>query len=448
FEAKKAHDQLLFLFEQDYPEYYNLKYRELSIKPEDICQKLEPGQCLIEYYITEADTRSGEKDLLHILVFSNKNRMYRSVELPDSFNQAVNDYVSIVGDRNVGETNRVKFQRYIRAACELHDLLIGSLPIPASAKEIIVIPDGPINNIPFDALLAQKPLANRIHFYDLAYLVHDYAFSYSYSSTLHFEYFGSKENREKGIAAFAPDYHHEEVDENKAAFSYPNTRNRSVMKPLPGAKEEVLKISEIQKTDLFLNGNATETQFKQVAGKYDVLHLAMHAILNDSLPMYSKLVFSAQPDSSNDGYLNVEELYSMKLNARLAVLSACNTGTGKRRGGEGVMSMARAFMRAGCPSIMMTLWEVEDRSSADLMVHFYKNLRKGKSKTLSLSLAKRTYLKSADPFSAHPYFWSGYIVLGNTEAMYPNYSWIIALILLIAGAVFWGLRRKGKTKII
>jgi CHAT domain-containing protein len=157
----------------------------------------------------------------------------------------------------------------------------------------------------------------------------------------------------------------------------------------------------------------------------------MHTIMNDSLPMFSKLVFASTPDSSNDGFLNTQEIYNMKLNARLVVLSACNTGSGKMRTGEGVMSMARAFLYAGCPSIVMTLWEVEDKSSATLVLDFYRYLFKGYSKPEALRLAKLEYLTNADPFKSHPYFWMGYIVIGDPSPI-KYHTTVMSLMLAFA----------------
>jgi hypothetical protein len=127
----------------------------------------------------------------------------------------------------------------------------------------------------------------------------------------------------------------------------------------------------------------------------------------------------------------------MKYNARLAVLSSCQTGYGKLQKGEGVMSLARGFMYAGCPSIIMTLWQVSDRSGARLMKDFYRSLKNGKDKTSSLRDAKLEFLRKADQLKAHPYFWSTYVIIGNASPLYPSRSrimWIIIALFLVASA--------------
>jgi hypothetical protein len=99
--------------------------------------------------------------------------------------------------------------------------------------------------------------------------------------------------------------------------------------------------------------------------------------------------------------------------------------------GEGMMSLARGFMYAGCPSIIMTLWQVSDNSSADIMTSFYKYLKKGKSKHEALRLAKIKYLQEADELKANPYFWSGFVSIGDSSPIYRNSSILYMAIIII-----------------
>jgi CHAT domain-containing protein len=153
-------------------------------------------------------------------------------------------------------------------------------------------------------------------------------------------------------------------------------------------------------------------------------------------PMFSKLAFQQMVDEKDDGFLNTYEIYNMRYNARMAVLSSCNTGYGKLMKGEGVMSLARGFMYAGCPSIVMTLWEVSDVSGADLMQDFYKHLKKGKSKAEALQQAKLDFLKNSNNLRANPYFWSTYVIIGDASPLYSrdiNWTFWIAGMMLLSG---------------
>jgi CHAT domain-containing protein len=140
-------------------------------------------------------------------------------------------------------------------------------------------------------------------------------------------------------------------------------------------------------------------------------------MVDDQNPMYSNLAFGKDQSVKEDGYLNTFELFNMKLNARMAVLSACNTGVGALQKGEGIMSLARGFYYAGCPDVVMTLWPVEDKMSSDLVTDFYHQLSEGKSKAEALRFAKLNFLKSADPLRAHPYFWAGYVNIGDNSPL-------------------------------
>ena len=168
-----------------------------------------------------------------------------------------------------------------------------------------------------------------------------------------------------------------------------------------------------------------------------MLHLAMHAEINQSNPSYNKLLFA-------DGELNASKIYFSQSKANLAILSACNTGFGKLEKGEGVMSMARAFHFSGIPSVVMSLWKVPDRETKTIMLSFYEYLKKGKSKSEALRLAKLDYLKNTtDKELLHPYFWSGFVVNGNTEPIdlggdvnYLFWGGMLVIFLLLGGYVF------------
>ena len=112
-----------------------------------------------------------------------------------------------------------------------------------------------------------------------------------------------------------------------------------------------------------------------------MLHLATHAEIDNKNPLYNKLIFS-------DGDMTSSEIYLSETRAKMAVLSACNTGFGKLEKGEGVMSMARAFHFSGVPSVVMSLWKVPDRSTMQIMLLFYQHLENGESKSEALRKAK------------------------------------------------------------
>ena len=189
---------------------------------------------------------------------------------------------------------------------------------------------------------------------------------------------------------------------------------------------------------------ANEAVFKSNAIDYGILHLATHAIIDGENPLNSYLIFTSTGDSTEDNNLYAWELYNMRLNAQMAVLSACNTGFGKLQRGEGVMSLGRAFAYAGVPSIVMSLWPAEDESTADLMGYFYEALAEGQSKDEALRNAKLRFLKEMPPSKHHPFYWAGFVVQGDAGPLKSNEIplWIWGLCVVLIGCFYAILREK------
>lgn len=133
--------------------------------------------------------------------------------------------------------------------------------------------------------------------------------------------------------------------------------------------------------------------------------------------MLSSLAFTENRDSLEDNFLQAHEIAHLHLNADLVVLSACETGYGKFEQGEGVISLARSFMYAGTPSLVVSLWQVNDQSTSVIMNSFYQNIANGMQKDVALRQAKLEYLKIAKDIAGHPAFWSAFIQLGDTSSV-------------------------------
>ncbi|MCB0642408.1 MAG: CHAT domain-containing protein, partial [Phaeodactylibacter sp.] len=187
--------------------------------------------------------------------------------------------------------------------------------------------------------------------------------------------------------------------------------------PLKYNELEAKAIHDLIGGDLLLGAEATEARFREVAGDYQILHLATHAAANDTIGGYSFLAFNPIKDSIENEMLFVKDLYTMELHADLVVLSACETGIGEWQRGEGIVSLGRGFLYAGARSIVTTLWSVDDRSSSRIMEDFYKNLSLGYRKDKALQISKLNYLNQASPVKAHPFFWAAYIPVGQMEAI-------------------------------
>jgi CHAT domain-containing protein len=143
--------------------------------------------------------------------------------------------------------------------------------------------------------------------------------------------------------------------------------------------------------------------------------------------MHSKMLFYQEKDSVEDGNLNTYEVYGVPLKAKMVILSSCNTGTGIQHSGEGILSLARGFVYAGSQSVIMSMWEIEDRSGTEIVKSFYRYLKRGATKSNALRKARIDYRKNADMLRSHPYFWSSLVIYGNNAPLY--YSFKLALII-------------------
>ncbi len=193
--------------------------------------------------------------------------------------------------------------------------------------------------------------------------------------------------------------------------------------------------------DVFKGKQATEHQFKANAKNYNIIHLAVHGQANTTNPNNNRLVFRPESDSVEDGSLYSYELYNLQLQADLAVLSTCESGMGKFQPGEGVYSLARGFAYAGCPSVVMSLWKVDDLQTARIMPDFYRTLFAGDTKDDALRTAKLRYLRTTNSYHAHPYFWSAFILEGNASSVIDYQAsiwafWIIALLSTVYLSLF------------
>ncbi|MGE0090404.1 MAG: CHAT domain-containing protein [Bacteroidales bacterium] len=418
--------------EKNYPEYYRLKYDSSNVDLKRIQKLLHRNDVIIEYSL-------GSSSLFTFVI--TKNKYYLHFQPIDSvFYHAIDTLILSVAQNNLANHTQADYMVFKKTSFALYNYLIKPIANYLNHKELIIIPDQKLAYIPFEVLIKENSDENSLKYNALPYLLFDNPISYSYSAKLYSDNNHRKKSTGHKLIALAPEYKNQETLNSITLQTRQQYREK--LFPLKGTKEEAIKIAQLLNGDTLLNENASEYNFKKLASDYDILHLAMHTILNDKDPMFSKMAFSVNNDSIEDGFLNTFEVYNLNLNCRMAVLSSCNTGSGLLNKGEGVMSLARGFIYAGCPSIIMTLWTVEDKSGVKLMVEFYRSLMKGNNKAKSLQKAKINFLENADPLKSHPYYWSGYVAIGNKLPLFSNqYSFLVLSLLVGAGLLFIIIRK-------
>jgi CHAT domain-containing protein len=286
-----------------------------------------------------------------------------------------------------------------------------------TSRQLTIIPDNFLNYLPFESL------------YNVAknqYLIQNHTVAYEYTVAfllLHKQFPFQKSSN--SLVAFSPNYNRKTVSKIRAGFN-----------DLVYAKQESKQIVALFDGTLFGDERATKSNFLQQMQNFGIFHLAMHSQLFENDFNKSCLVFS------NQEKVRFSELYGMNFPAQMVVLSACDTGNGTLKSGEGLMSISRALTSAGVQCTVKSLWQVPDKETAEIMVSFYENLKQGQTKDEALAQAKRTFIQN-NPLKNHPYYWAGFVINGEMSPIESNNNWLIFVGMAgIAALVIFVIRKK------
>ncbi len=429
-----SYDSLIGRLETDYPKYYQMKYNNSVISSKQIEAQLSQNELFIAYEMSDS--------VLFRIALGKGVSQFDKIPLEKEGLEALMRLISIKNIQ-VETENYHSFSQFCSDASYWYQLLLGNLNLETNQKKLTVVPDGLLGYLPFEVLLENNPAIDTINYRDLPYVFLSHPISYTPSGSLKYNSFFNQgsANSSNNLLAFAPSYSDSLPSEMLNSEKIP-------LQSLPYAKTEALKISKLMHGQAFTDSRATKEAFKKIAGDYGLLHLSMHTLLNDSLPMLSKLVFYDKKNDSTTPFLNIYEIYGLSFKARQVTLSACNTGSGKFKKGEGIMSLARSFLFAGVPSIVMTLWDVQDENGSLLMNDYYKLLKKGMAKDEALQQAKKQILKSANMVKSHPFYWSSYVLSGDTSPIVSKPyipPWALGFatgLILLLGLIKWTRRKE------
>lgn len=411
FEAQREHNGLVNDIERNFPDYFSLKFDVSAVTISQVQKKLKPSQVLIDYLLTDS--------VLISIAISRETTEWRIQKVGLDFFKNLATFVAELNPSGFDNLNRTNLANFSNSSFYLYQQLIEPYRELIGSRELIIIPHGKLSSIPFSALISNCPY-NARGYYSLPYLVLSTPISYYPSSKIFAQAVKKSPVLNLKAISFAPNY-------NQFSDSLNSLPYRQNLVDLPGAEMEAKAVVSIFGGKSYMGVSATEGCFKQKASLYDVLHLAMHTFVNESNHLYSKLVFAHQSDSHEDGLLNMYEIYGLRLPVKLAVISACRSGDGSLVGGEGLLSLARSFQYAGCPSLVAALWRVDDYSGQQIMVEFSKNVNSGKSVSKALQLAQVDFIQNADPLRSHPYFWASYQLIGSSSALSYTKSFKIIL---------------------
>lgn len=367
---------------------------------------LSDRTALIEYYLG-----NGRSFLICIT-----KEDFHLVELPPA--QAIKN--SVTAFLSFLEDPSMPAMEGLPAAQRLYRSLLAPIDafMPAGVDHLIIVPDGILFQLPFEALAYQMPGSAAFK-----YLNERFTFSYSPSASALFHL------ARKPRASYAKDLLAIGVSKYSRPTGRPRTeetlsptsvlddlygRSGFAMESIPHVQAEISDLTarfKPDRVDAYYGKKASEKAFKGLdLESYRLIHLACHAFSDEAYPLRSALVLSAEAEEADDGYLQVSEMYGMRTNADLAVLSACQTGGGRIIRNEGILGLPRIFFYMGARSVISTLWPINDKASATFMKRFYDSYLKGASKAKALQAAKQKMIKTR---FQHPYYWASYVLTGE-----------------------------------
>jgi CHAT domain-containing protein len=269
-----------------------------------------------------------------------------------------------------------------------------------SYDRLLLVPDGPLWELPFQALECRPG----------RYLLEDRAITTapSFTALREMSRREARASAAQGLLAFGDPF----LDDGRKRQVASLYRGAN-LGPLPEAAAEVRALGRLYGPGsvVYVGEDAREQRVKAEAGRHRLLHFAAHGLLNDASPLYSQLVLARPaPGEAEDGLLEAWEIMELELNADVAVLSACESGRGRLGRGEGLIGLSWAFSVAGCPTTVVSQWKVDSRSTSKLMLEFHGRLAEGRSAADALRTAALRV--KADRRYAHPFYWAGFIVVG------------------------------------
>lgn len=404
------------------PRYASVTYPP-PIKPERIARDLlDADTALIEYVL------SDNKSFAWVI---HQGRL-TAVALPPrkEIESAVSEYRAALSEKLSALTVNRAIADINGKGRALYQKLLAPLETRlSSAKKLIIVADGALLYLPFEALAREvnSPAAKGA---TTEYLIERFAISYAPSATALAainEVNKTSTGTAKGVIAFGdPVYAGAKTDDKEpvvAASRKPGlnhlTERSFDFKQLPYTRDEVNAIASLfaaAERRTFLGAEAREEQVKTAdLSRYRYVHFAAHGLIDEEHPARSGIVLSAPGESKEDSVLQVGEVVRLKLNADLVTLSACRTGLGKLLNGEGMIGLTRAFLYAGADSVVVSLWGVNDLATAELMKAFYRNLKQGAAKDEALRQAKLSLIKGKRNTWRHPYFWAPFVLTGERE---------------------------------
>ncbi len=408
FQAKYTFFNFLDLLKELHPNYYNLKYQIGNLSLSNVKEKCAQQDKGVLFYFV------GKSTLFSMLVTA-ENTWVKSEMLDYPLQQWVDSL-------NISIQGKNQRSQYIKHSTRLYDKLIapweGKLP-----ERLSIVADGTLQSLPFDALLYEYP-ENPLAFKEYPFLISKYCISYDFSATMDKATYEKKhsERSRDSVLVFAPfsDFPKDTLADLFSQFKMDSDNIiRKELDPLLYGGVEAYGVTQYFPGKIFFGTTATKDNFLDNSATYRMYHFTSHAQSLEN-PDSSYILFAPSGLTSSYDTLFVKEIYGLTLNADQVNLSGCQTGLGGDLTGEGVSSLARAFIYAGAKTVVYTLWEVLDVPTAQIMISMTEKMAASKERDMALRDAKLEYISTLkENRYAHPRYWAGIVVVGDSESAIP-----------------------------
>lgn len=402
FSKKQSYVHFIDSLEIAYPSYYSFKKKLTVFKSNMVRELLTENQMVLQY---QFNLNRG----FVVLLTKSSEAVFR-LENIEQIHETLDQYSDLISRPFVDHKDQERFKEIS------HKLFVSLFPFLKNNKElyinkkIIIIPDTRLNYIPFESLVVNDK-RNLSESYLLNFCEISYAYSYS---SLKVSY---KDDYEKDFFAICP-----------SSFK-DNSLSRLLI-----SQDNVGTIETIFDTQMISEENATKQRFLDEYGKSKVVHVSTHGGILNNKPWIS----------FNDEKLMLSDIYFNNQKANLVVLSACKTSHGEHKKGEGVMSIARAFINSGSKSVVSSLWDINQQSTNEIITTFYTKIKEGNSKSEALRNAKLAYIKNHKNTSeASPFYWSSLVLTGDTSSVFASYKtlWYILLAICVLIAIVFMFKK-------
>ena len=411
--AENALDEFYLELRHDNPRYASVRHAEL-ISTERV-QKglLDSDSALVEFML-------GDKHS-YALVLSRTN--VSAVQLParKDIEDEVASYRKLLNHKVSALTVKADLAEYTAASLKLYRTIFEPLEQSlGGSRKLIIAPDGALAYLPFETLSSSNNNRRQLLLerFQITYVPSASALATLSARTR------EKTATRKGLIAFGDPLYNTDIDSPKIAGDPtlgvdPHYQDRGFdFTQLPYTRYEVESISKLFPNDqrkVYLGLNANEEAVKTAKlDQYRYLHFATHALVDDRVPGRSGIVLSLTNTGKEDGILQVGEIMRLRLNAEQVTLSACSTALGRFFEGEGIVGLTRGFLYAGADSVVVSLWNVSDTATAELMRAFYTNLNQGLPRGEALRQAKLKMVRARNLEWTHPYFWAPFVLVGKS----------------------------------